>query len=512
MTFKRSRALFSITLVAAAGYASAASAGLAECKKIEAPADRLACFDRLTSRAAAGPVQPVQQPDLARATVPSQAMAAYTKAKPYEPASRWWVEAEQGFYGLSRGHAPALVVAGNPPVTGPVVTFAPIPTAPGFIGLRTEQNFLGQLNAGNATQFGGGGLDTRFHSGEALRFGYWLDPEHTQAIEGGGFYIGQGTARFSSAPGGNAMVGIPFVDANGVGQVFVVNRPLTTTTTTVFVNTTPATFVHLFDTVSTDQATGSASASYSNSLWGADLNYRLRTPLLRERGATVDVTAGLKYVNLTETLSIGSSVNAAHTDVTTFEPALGLPGTPNVTNSTNSTTATSDTIKTRNNFIGPQFGMRGDYRLDERWSVTGDARLALGANIETLSVSGGTASIVTASTTPTRTQLLAGIPLTVSNGAPVTTTTTSSSANGLFASPANAGNRTRTVFAFIPGGNFKLNYDALPNFLTLSLGYNVFWISDVLRASNQITGVGAPAFQQSDLLAQGVTLGAKVKF
>ena len=34
--------------------------------------------------------------------------------------------------------------------------------------------------------------------------------------------------------------------------------------------------------------------------------------------------------------------------------------------------------------------------------------------------------------------------------------------------------------------NFKLNYDLLPNFLTLSLGYNVFWISDVLPASNQL--------------------------
>jgi hypothetical protein len=56
--------------------------------------------------------------------------------------------------------------------------------------------------------------------------------------------------------------------------------------------------------------------------------------------------------------------------------------------------------------------------------------------------------------------------------------------------------------------------DATPTLflLTLSLGYNVFWTSDVLRASNQISGVGAPTLQQSDLLAQGVTLSAKVKF
>jgi hypothetical protein len=57
-----------------------------------------------------------------------------------------------------------------------------------------------------------------------------------------------------------------------------------------------------------------------------------------------------------------------------------------------------------------------------------------------------------------------------------------------------------------------LNYDVVPSFLTLSLGYNMFWISDVLRASNQLIGVGAPLYQQSSLVAQAVTLSAKVKF
>jgi hypothetical protein len=446
-------------------------------------------------------------------------MAAYIKAPPVAepPGNRWWVEVEQAFYGLSGGHSAPLIVTGNPTVTGPIVTQAPIPTSPGFIGLRTEQNSLGPLATGG-TLFGGEGLDTRIHSGEALRFGYWLDPGHNQAIEGGGFYIGSESATFTSAPGANG-VGIPFFDANGMGQTFIVNRPTMTTTTSVFVNTTPAVFVHLFDTISSDQATGTASASYSNSLWGADLNYRLRTPLFRERGVNVDVSAGLKYVNLSETLSLGTVSTATHTDVTTFEPALGLPGTPGFTNSNSATTATNDIIKTRNNFIGPQFGVRGDVRLDEYWSISGDAKLALGANIETLSVSGTTASTVTSMTTPTQTLLLAGIPLTVAAGTPpgsaatpVTATTTNVSGSGIFASAANSGSHTRTVFAFIPGGAFKVNYDVVPSFLTLSLGYNVFWISDVLRASDQLIGVGAPLYQQSSVLAQAVTLSAKVKF
>jgi Putative beta barrel porin-7 (BBP7) len=236
--------------------------------------------------------------------------------------------------------------------------------------------------------------------------------------------------------------------------------------------------------------------------------------LFRERGGVnVDVSAGVKYVNLSETLSLTTASTAAHSDATTIEPALGIPGSPSFTNSSTTTTATNDVVQTRNNFIGAQFGVRGDFRLDDRWSISSDGKIAVGANIEGLTVSGATASTVTSTVTPTHTILLAGIPLITASGAPpVTTTTTSASGTGIFASAANSGSHTRTVFAVIPTGTLKLNYDAIPNFLTLSLGYNAFWISDVLRASNQLTGVGAPAFAQSSLLAQGVTVSAKVKF
>jgi Putative beta barrel porin-7 (BBP7) len=196
-----------------------------------------------------------------------------------------------------------------------------------------------------------------------------------------------------------------------------------------------------------------------------------------------------------------------------------LPGAPNFANSTSTITGTSDFISTHNNFIGPQFGAGGDFRLDQHWSISGDAKVAVGANIESLSVNGNTVSTVTSATTPTTTLLLAGIPLTVAGGAPpgsaakpIVTTSTSTSGSGIFASPANSGNHSRTVFAYVPSSTFKLNYDVLPNFLTLSLGYNMFWMSDVLRPTNQLTGPGVPTYAQSSLLAQGVTVSAKVKF
>jgi hypothetical protein len=68
------------------------------------------------------------------------------------------------------------------------------------------------------------------------------------------------------------------------------------------------------------------------------------------------------------------------------------------------------------------------------------------------------------------------------------------------------------VFAVIPSGTVKLNYDVIPNFLTLSLGYNAFWISNVARAPSQVDTTGVPTMQQSSLWAQGVNVGAKFKF
>ena len=128
----------------------------------------------------------------------------------------------------------------------------------------------------------------------------------------------------------------------------------------------------------------------------------------------------------------------------------------------------------------------GDFRLDQHWSISGDAKIAVGANFETLSVNGSTTSTVTNTVTPTQTILLAGIPLVVAGGkpfgsaaTPVTTTSTTTSGSGIFASAANSGSHSRTVFAYIPSSTFKFNYDLLPNYLTLSLGYNVFWMSDV---------------------------------
>jgi hypothetical protein len=89
---------------------------------------------------------------------------------------------------------------------------------------------------------------------------------------------------------------------------------------------------------------------------GGERNYKIVTPFLREYGLTADVSGGLRYVNLSETMSVSSYSVGSHSDQFFFEPALGLPfGNPR------STTQTTDVVKARNNFIGPQFGANVKY-------------------------------------------------------------------------------------------------------------------------------------------------------
>src|ERR1700722_20755108 len=126
--------------------ASPAFAGVADCKKIQAPLDLLAFYDRLTNaQPASRPGKPLR-PELVGLAQAPGGMPAYVGVLPPvdSPGKQWWIEAEQAFYSLSKGHSSPLIVTGDPTVSGPVTTSAKIPTSPGFIGLVTTQKFTRQ--------------------------------------------------------------------------------------------------------------------------------------------------------------------------------------------------------------------------------------------------------------------------------------------------------------------------------------------------------------------------------
>jgi Putative beta barrel porin-7 (BBP7) len=434
--------------VVALALASPANASVSDCRSIADPMKRLACYDRTAN--AAAPSGKSAAANHAQGAVPNVVPERpLVKAlSPVNSGPRFWFEAEGGVYGFSK-NLPVLAVTA-PSGTG----LTPIPTAPAFIGLISLSTVTNPLTTGAPADFGGGG---------SYRMGYWLDPGRTMAVEGSAFFV-QGSSRFdlSQAP--------------------------TTVKTSTFVNTTPDTFVGLFD----DTTTTTLAGAIRDQLYGADANFRMKAPYFGSL-PNFDIMVGVRYVALDEKLT--ASVNSSFSR--TFQPALGLPPPVNFSNSLSG----SDSFRIRNDFIGPQVGFNAEQHWGRFW-VANENKLAMGAMIEQLSVSGSSVF----STTPTRTLSVAGIPLTVTAGGPPVTGIASGPVPfGLFAQ----GNRSKTVFAFVPSGTIKAGYD-INEMLSLTLAYNYLYMSHVGRVGDQIA---SPAdIRQSGLFAQGITAGVKAKF
>ena len=174
--------------------------------------------------------------------------------------------------------SPLIAAIAPPASTGPTK----VPTAPGFIGLTTISTVANPTPTAASAVFGGGGN---------LRVGYWLDPARTMAIDGSAFFVQGSSGLISPAP--------------------------TTVKTTTAINTTPDVFVSLFDDTT---FTTVSDATISDQLYGADVNFRMRTPLFANL-PNFDVMFGLRYAALNEKLT--ASVNSLSTRI--FPPALGLP-------------------------------------------------------------------------------------------------------------------------------------------------------------------------------------------
>jgi len=425
------------------------------------------------------------------------------------PDRRFWFGVEESFIKFSKGPLPPTVVSITPVVAGPSVigpTF--LPTAPGFFGLESFQGtqlvFPGQpLNPTTD-------IDTRTHFGQTYRAGYWLDPAHTSAVEGDFLYVeSKTTSLFATSPGATNF-GFPFADP-ATGQPYVIAQSPTTITNTTFINTTPGVFVRLFGETIANSAAGGVNAFSSSNLFNSQINYRTRGWSWGGNG-TLDLTAGMRFAGLHEEITINSSTTRGTTDTILFEPALGLPtGAIPIVGTTTTVESRTATFGARNFFVGPQVGIGGKYHWGAWW-ISGDAHLALGATLENVSRTGTTFTAFGTSSTPTTGIFLAGIPLNVATGpgaAPVTTTTSTVTANGLF---GPVGSARRTVFAVVPDGVVRVGYDVIPDLLSLTTAYSAFYISAVARPGNLIGTFNVSDVQQSGFWAQAVNVGAQLKF
>lgn len=316
---------------------------------------------------------------------------------PCGPGFTTWMTAEL-LIGRTRGPSVVPVVTTGPPSAG---ALAGAPGQPSTLPL-----------------FGGRRILDDWRSGLRVELGVWLDDEHRAAI-GARFYTLFSTSeQFRAVPNGANVINVPQVVPAGALTVQV-----------------PA-FVG-FPGVSTGRVEATAQTTFA----GGDLNARFA--LERNDRFRVDVLAGYRQLHLNDELGVNFTVVPVGAN-----PLLAaqLTGT--------------DSVRTRNNFYGPQLGLCATVGGDRFW-VEGHAAGALGvtaselafARLRNVGLAPGTAPLLAAFGLP------AGqIPLT----------------------QANVNDRL-TYLGVVGEGGVRLNWRAAEH-VRVTAGYSFLYWNNVRRA------------------------------
>ena len=234
------------------------------------------------------------------------------------PTRRFYVGAEFLFGVVEGDHLPALVTA------------SPAGTPIGQAGAL--------FNPTTFTSFGGGRANNEFRPGARFHAGYWLDCEHVNAIELGGFFLGGTNDRFigSSGPGG-----------------IILARPLVNGTTSTN-----------FGLPVAGITPGGITASADSSVGGFDINYRRASVI--DIGARLDAIAGFRFLHLGDSVDVWQANN-------------GL--------------LVNDHFSTRNNFYGGQIGGILTACMGGGFGFEGFAKVAIGVTAATADTDASTAAL-----------------------------------------------------------------------------------------------------------------------
>lgn len=221
----------------------------------------------------------------------------------------------------------------------------------------------------------------------------------------------------------------------------------------------------------------------------ASSEYRSYELMMRQdaccyRGANVELLFGYRAAELDDAISIDQSILAL------TGPTIG------------DTTDVLDQFSTSNTFHGGQLGVTCNVATRRRWSCDCTIKTALGTTKQKARVNGSTT--VTAS----------GGGVSIAEG-------------GLLTQASNIGEYSRDEFSAVSELGLTLRYKLRPS-TSLSLGYNIVFWTDVVRAAEQIdtsvnttqippgtlTGEARPAFafDSTSFWAQGVRAGLESRF
>jgi hypothetical protein len=316
-----------------------------------------------------------------------------------------------------------------------------------------------------------GGSDdlARTAPGLRLRGGYAID--NAWAVEASAFMLQARSARFAaqSDATGSPIIGRPVIFA-GIGV--------------------EGSFVDSFPGI----LAGGVTVNSSSSFWGLEANAARQ--LSSDRGGKVELLFGARYLRLHDRLRIDDNVLALTPGFLTF---LGGPADPPAT------MTDFDQFSATNDFYGAQLGLRSSLAVN-RWTFSGSGKLALGVTRQTVGIDGATSLL-----TP-------GAPTVMAPG-------------GLLALTSNIGTYHSNQFAVVPELELTTGYEIFPN-AVISVGYNIIYWSNVVRAADQVDRTvntalapssqdfgtpGGPArpaftFNRTDYWAQGLNVGFNFRF
>lgn len=311
----------------------------------------------------------------------------------------------------------------------------PAPTGPALLSTGNLANPTslgsGVLGASGTSILAG---NSNFNQGPYSGFrvgGGVMNCAGTWGAEGSFFYLAQrGTSEsFFSDNGGSPLLARPIVDARTGNE------------TVLFVSA-PGAF------------SGGFTAASSTEFFGFDANVlrpwcNCTACYPDEVGYFFTGLAGFRYLNLRDDLTMSQSSNVLGSGIGFFDSVPVSPG---------GNIALTDNIRTLNQFYGGQVGVKGGINW-WRFSLHGSAKIALGSMREEANLTGSTTGTLFGTTTT--------VP------------------GGLYVLGTNAGSHNRNMFAVVPQG--ALNFSvAISSQLQLTVGYTIFYVSNVARPGNLI--------------------------
>ncbi len=339
---------------------------------------------------------------------------------------------------------------------------------PLFFQNSVDPNFL--INSPNSeVLFGNDQIANSASSGARISAGFWFPNNTCWGLDASYFFLGKRTSSFYNFTAGASGIGTgrPFIDEDGVPQ-------------TEYIAVPPGRVPGI--PLGGD---GSFLATYSTQLWGFDAN--LRRKLMCGPRGHLDLLLGYRHLQLNDTFNMQEDITQFNT------PGIG-----------NTRQFLSDRFSTNNTFHGGQIGIDGERKIGRRAFLAGSFKFAMGNMSQTVRIAGNSFRV---EPNGLRTDF---------RGA-------------LYTSPTNIGTYTANRFCVMPELGLRIGIDLTDN-LRMFAGYNLLYVSEVVRAGEQIDQVvnlsrspifGIPAtgafrpgvlFRTNDFVAHGLNAGLEYKW